>query len=70
MRSAKSDPRRGGGWRRGVRVGTIELLNAHWHKLRGGSSAHSCPVCDAKVSAGDDAVHQGGELYHFDCGTS
>jgi hypothetical protein len=55
------------GWRRRVPAGAIELLNRHWHNLRGVPSPRSCPGCAANVSATDYAVRQGGELYHPDC---
>jgi hypothetical protein len=46
----------------------IELLNVHWHEAPGTHGPHTCPVCGTAVSAGDDAVHHGGELYHPGCG--
>ena len=55
------------GSRRRVPVGAIELLNRHWRNLRGGPSPRPCPGCAANVSAGEYAVHHGGELYHPDC---
>ena len=65
--SEKSNPGRDRGRRRGVPAGATELLNRHWHNLRGGPSPRSCPICATNVSAGDDAIHHGGELYHPDC---
>ena len=67
MTSAKFRPRRDRGWRRSDPAGAIELLNRHWHNLHGGPSPRSCPNCAATVSAGEYAIHQGGELYHADC---
>ena len=68
MRSAsiQAQPQNRGS-RRSVQAGAIELLNRHWRNLRGVPSPRSCPGCAAKVSAGDYAVRQGGELYHPDC---
>jgi hypothetical protein len=45
----------------------IELLNVHWHEVPGAHEPYRCPVCDAAISNGDDAVHHGGELYHPAC---
>ena len=61
------DSQRDRGWRRRFPAGGIELLNVHWHELRDGLCPRSCPVCDANVAAGDQAVHHGGELYHPAC---
>jgi hypothetical protein len=67
MKAARSSSRGDRGWRRGIPAGATELLNRHWHSLRGGPNPRSCPVCAANLAAGDDAVHYGGEIYHLDC---
>ena len=67
MRSARSSPRRERGWRRRAPARATELLNSHWPKLRAGPNPRSCPIRAATIPAGDDAVHQGGELYHPGC---
>lgn len=67
MRPAESGPKRDRGWRRRVPARATELLNSHWHKLRGGPNQRSCPICAATIPTSDDAVHHGGELYHRGC---
>jgi len=53
--------------RRTFPADSIELLNGHRHVSPRPQSTHTCPACDMAVFATDDAVHQGGELYHQDC---
>ena len=54
------------GWRPAVRFRGAMLLNG-WAKARGELELSRCAVCDARITGGDHAVHQGGEIFHPHC---